>query len=157
MRKTNDIEIVCCVGCGRDTSHESGFCPDCFPAVDRFTPPAFDPVAAGIQRPRVYMSGPISLGDPDENFGLAAIVQHELIGFGFAPLNPMLSMKLPGHEGIEHSAWIAVDLPWVEVSDAVLRLPGESRGAETECEFAEEIGVPVFTSVEDLHNYFFGG
>jgi hypothetical protein len=34
--------------------------------------------------------------------------------------------------------------------DAVLRIPGESRGADLECELARTLGIPVFTSVADL-------
>lgn len=36
--------------------------------------------------------------------------------------------------------------------DAVLRIPGESRGADLECELARKMGKPVYTSVEELPN-----
>jgi hypothetical protein len=34
--------------------------------------------------------------------------------------------------------------------DAVLRIPGESRGADIECNLAREWGKPVYTSVDEL-------
>ena len=34
--------------------------------------------------------------------------------------------------------------------DAVLRIPGESRGADIECDLAREWGKPVYASVDDL-------
>jgi hypothetical protein len=34
--------------------------------------------------------------------------------------------------------------------DAVLRIPGESRGADIECDLAREWGKPVYTSVDEL-------
>ena len=34
--------------------------------------------------------------------------------------------------------------------DAVLRIPGESRGADLECELARTLGKPVFTRVDQL-------
>lgn len=34
--------------------------------------------------------------------------------------------------------------------DAVLRIPGDSRGADAECALAREWGIPVYTSVADL-------
>ena len=34
--------------------------------------------------------------------------------------------------------------------DAVLRIPGESRGADLECELARSLGKPVYTSVDDI-------
>lgn len=41
-------------------------------------------------------------------------------------------------------------IEWVEVSDALLRLPGESKGADMEVARANEIGVPVYHSIEEL-------
>lgn len=99
---------------------------------------------------RVYLSGPISKGDQEHNFAQAATMQVELVKLRFAVLNPMLTMKLPGHEAIAHESWIASDLPWVEMADAVLRLPGESIGADMETRHADEHGVPVFHSLADL-------
>lgn len=34
--------------------------------------------------------------------------------------------------------------------DAVLRIPGESRGADLECDLARTMGKPVFTSLDEL-------
>lgn len=78
---------------------------------------------------------------------------HELLIYhGFAPLNPMATMTLPfaWQDDVTHDDWIASDLPWIEVADAVLRLPGESIGADIETEHAALYGVPVFTSIPDL-------
>jgi len=38
----------------------------------------------------------------------------------------------------------------LSMCDAVLRIPGESRGADLECDLARTWGKPVYTSVEDL-------
>ena len=34
--------------------------------------------------------------------------------------------------------------------DAMLRIPGESRGADLECELARSLGKPVYTSLDDI-------
>ena len=34
--------------------------------------------------------------------------------------------------------------------DAVLRIPGDSRGADAECELARQLGMPIYASVDDL-------
>ncbi|MBK9739735.1 MAG: hypothetical protein IPO93_09495 [Actinobacteria bacterium] len=34
--------------------------------------------------------------------------------------------------------------------DAVLRIPGDSRGADAECELARRMGLSIYTSVEEL-------
>ena len=38
----------------------------------------------------------------------------------------------------------------IERCDAVLRLPGASRGADLDVARARELGIPVFTALEDL-------
>ena len=45
---------------------------------------------------------------------------------------------------------LPVDLPWVAKADAVLRLPGPSRGADAEEAFAQAHGIPVFREIRDL-------
>ena len=46
--------------------------------------------------------------------------------------------------------WIAMDLELVSRCDAVLRLPGESVGADMETAFACSRSIPVYYSVEQL-------
>jgi len=104
------------------------------------------------ERPKVYISGPVSLGDPNVNINQAFKAHKTLIDMGFAPLNPILSMLVPWY--VPHDVWMEADLPWVAVSDAVLRLPGESRGADTEVKYAYENGIPVFTDPQDLKGHF---
>lgn len=101
-------------------------------------------------RPRIYICGPVTKGDRTHNFSQACIAQRELMAAGFAPFNPMLSMMHPDAYLIEHEDWMAADLPWVEVADALLRLPGESVGADREVEYARQKNIPVFLSVEEL-------
>lgn len=96
-------------------------------------------------RPKVYISGPLtSSGTLEDNINAAVEWQKKLIAAGFAPLNPMLTGYVDPDEEIPHEIWMEVDLPWVEVADAVLRLPGYSVGAEKECNYAYDIGVPVY-------------
>lgn len=101
-------------------------------------------------RLKVYISGPITKGCHIRNFSQAAEAQTQLIRSGFAPLNPMLSMMLPGAWHIEHHHWIEADIPWVVCADAVLRLPGESTGADMETEAAKKHGIPIFTTIHSL-------
>lgn len=55
-----------------------------------------------------------------------------------------------GHPDLTHADWLRIDLAWVATADAVLRLPGESAGADREVAFAREWCVPVFGSVEEV-------
>ena len=66
-----------------------------------------------------------------------------LMEAGYAVLNPGLSMMHPNAKNIAWESWIASDLAWVEVSDMVIRLPGESKGAEVETSYALSRRIPV--------------
>lgn len=114
------------------------------------------PERHSAHRKRVYVSGPISLGDREENVRQALEAHKRLMELGYAVMNPILSAWIPWEQEFQHQDWVDSDLPWVEVADALLRLPGESAGADEEVVHALVFGVLVFTSVEELHGYFTG-
>ncbi len=95
---------------------------------------------------RIYLSGPITKGNRSLSFYQACEAQRRLMLDGYAVLNPMLSMAHPDGANIEWQTWIDSDLAWVSVSDMVCRLPGESAGAEIECEYARSRGIEVVTA-----------
>ena len=101
-------------------------------------------------RPRLYLSTPITLGNRTMNFATACNTQTELMRLGFAVLNPALSGQHPDAWNIPHDTWMENDYPWVAVADVVLRLPGESKGADMETRFAESLGIPVIHRYHDL-------
>ena len=128
-------------------------------------------------RKRVYIAGPISKGDLCHNInqGTAAFVA--LTKAGFAPFCPHWSVYAKpcratspdardnrqrveclgdwkGNDDMSHEDWMGVDLPWVQISHAVLRLPGESVGADLEVKHANENGIPVFTDTTELIAHF---
>lgn len=102
-------------------------------------------------RPRIYISGPLtSSGNVLENLERAMEATRQLIAAGFAPFCPHLTYHVDPGEQIPHATWLDCELPWVEVADAVLRLPGESKGADIEVDRAKAVGIPVFRSVGEL-------
>lgn len=103
-----------------------------------------------MTRTVIYLSGPITGGDREQNFAQAAAIHRHLMQRGFAVINPMLTMKLPWAWEVEHMHWIEADLPIIERVDAVFRLPGQSVGADLEEAHANKCGVPVFRTVGDL-------
>jgi hypothetical protein len=121
-------------------------------------------------RKRVYIAGPITKGDLCHNVDQATAAFVALAKAGFAPLCPHWSVyskpafrfhgnvfckaTADGNDKMSHADWIGADLPWVAVADAVLRLPGESTGADMETAHAREHGIPVFTSVAELVAHF---
>lgn len=72
---------------------------------------------------------------------------------GYAPFVPHYSYFVDmasTHGAGRYEQWIALDLSYISICHALLRLPGPSGGADREVAFAREIGVPVFESVEAL-------
>lgn len=102
-----------------------------------------------MRKPRVYIACPISKGNRIFNFTAACHAQERLLQLGFAPLNPALSMMHPNAWLIEHETWLTSDLAWVEAADVVLRLEGESIGADREVAHALSLGIPVVHSAVD--------
>lgn len=103
-----------------------------------------------MKRPRIYISGPITRGNHADNYWEFSNTFQRLVDLGCAPFNPGNTMTFPGNHLIPHEVWMEVDLPWVEVADAVFRITGDSVGADMECELAREKGIEVFVSTADL-------
>jgi hypothetical protein len=77
-------------------------------------------------------------------------VSEELISAGFCPINPLFFhfQNLCFPRG--RSTWLRLSLELVRRSDAVLRLPGPSAGADKEIEYAHQAGIPVVYSLDEL-------
>jgi hypothetical protein len=98
---------------------------------------------------RVYIAAPYS-SDPISNTVRAMEAAHALLDAGFHPFVPHLSHFLEKHRHRPYRDWMDLDFAWLRVSEAVLRLPGESPGADEEVTLARALGIPVFESVEAL-------
>ena len=105
----------------------------------------------------VYIAGPISKGDLGTHVRATVDVANRLQAAGVAPIVPHLQSVLwwlinpPEQAKCDgYAVWLPMDFAYIQRSDAVLRLPGESAGADQEVAFAESIGVPVFYDVEAL-------
>lgn len=94
--------------------------------------------------PLTYIAGPYS-SDPVANTRRAIEAGMALYATGLVvPLIPHLSLLLDLVCPMSVADWYAYDLHLLERCDAVLRLPGESTGADAEVVHALERGIPVF-------------
>jgi hypothetical protein len=80
----------------------------------------------------------------------AIILSNQLIEGGYAPFCPQLTILAEMIHPIPYEAWLGIDFEWVEVCDVLLRLPGESKGADREVAHAVSKGIPVVYSLEEL-------
>lgn len=102
---------------------------------------------------KVYIASPYTKGNVEQNVMNQIKAAEELRELGFLPFVPLLSHfwnRLSPHP---YMYWMDMDLEWVYVCDCILRLPGESEGADMECKEARRIGIPVFYDVSVLVNY----
>lgn len=98
----------------------------------------------------VYVAGPYTNPDPVSNTNKAIAAANDLIDLGFAPFVPHLYHWCHEQAPRDYEDWMAVDFAWVRRSDFLLRLPGESPGADREVDLAKELGIPVCYSVADV-------
>ena len=101
----------------------------------------------------VFIAGPISNGgtlQPPEtapHITAAVVAGLQLLDAGFAVLIPQLSWLIDPYG--QHP-WYEMDLELVRRSDAVLRMPGSSFGADREVVLADEMAIPVYHSVAEV-------
>ena len=105
---------------------------------------------------RVYIASPYTKpeGCEQENVDRSFAVAIKLIEYGFAPYPPLYSHYLHLMKPQAFETWMKLDMEWVQQCDCLLRLKGESYGADREVEFAQDQGMPVFRNVDDLIDFY---
>ncbi len=98
----------------------------------------------------VFISGPYAHPDPVENTRNACLAAEEVRAAGFTPYLPhrMMLWQFVSPHPVEY--WYELDLEWLGKCDALVRLPGDSTGADREVAFAQEKGIPVFYNMDAL-------
>ena len=103
---------------------------------------------------KVYIAGPYSKGDVAINVRNAFAAADTLADLGFAPFVPHSThfwhMMFPR----PYDFWLKLDKQFLPCCDALLRLPGESHGSDTEVEFAKQLNIPVFYQIDSLVQHF---
>lgn len=115
----------------------------------RPSPDATRQADAGARR-RVYVAGPILLGDRAANIQRGIAAGEAVRVAGFSPFIPFLNEAWEALYPKTHAEWMEHDYAWLGLCHAVLRLPGASKGADLEEEFARARGIPVFHDLAAL-------
>jgi len=103
-----------------------------------------------MTKTKVYVACPYTKGDMGVNVKNSIDVTEDLIEAGFIPFNPLYSHFQHMAHPRPYDHWLAIDLEWINVCDCVLRLPGESTGADIETNYANENNIPVYYSINEL-------
>jgi len=90
----------------------------------------------------VYIAGPYTKGDVVVNVRNAVQAAEWLVGIGYEPYVPHLTHFW--HLILPHKIefWYVRDLEWLKKCDVIVRLPGESAGADNEIMVAHGHGIP---------------
>lgn len=98
---------------------------------------------------RVYVAGPYT-SDPGTNVHTAIKAAQRLLENGYYPFVPHLfhlwHMIIPGSS----EQWIGLELEWLRSCHVLVRLPGDSSGADREVAEALRLGIPVYFSIDDF-------
>lgn len=98
----------------------------------------------------IYVASPYTKGDVAINVRRNIEAADWLAVEGFTPFCPLLThfwhILIPH----EYEFWCAYDMVWLERCDAIVRLSGESSGADAEVKRALDLGLPVFYSIEEF-------
>ena len=97
---------------------------------------------------RIYVAGPYTKGDVAVNVRKAIEVATELLELGHTPFVPHLTHFWHLVSPQDYEVWTELDMAWLALCEAVLRLPGESEGADKECEWALANGLTIYMDVE---------
>lgn len=101
---------------------------------------------------KVYIASPYTKGDTALNVKLQLDTFDILMDKGYLPFAPLYSHFQHMAHPRPYEDWLNYDLEWVLVCDCVLRLDGESSGADREVAHAKKHGIPVYYSLEELYS-----
>ena len=110
---------------------------------------------------RIYIAGPYSADnvlDVLQNIGRGEALAADVFARGMAPFTPWhdkdFCIKLHDQK-FTVQQFYDYSMAWLEVSDAVLLVPGweRSTGTMDEIDRAKELGIPIFESIESLSRW----
>jgi len=99
---------------------------------------------------RIYLASPYTKPDPAVNVRNAVLAADRIAKAGYAVFVPVLTHLWHMISPHDYEFWMTQDFAWIPACDAMVRLAGESVGADREVDEARRLGVPVYFGVDDL-------
>ena len=110
-----------------------------------------DPIEHGSKDwPLAYIASPYTLGDQATNVAQQIKIGHILLSQQIAPVVPTLNHFMQIMHQRDEEEWMQMDFALLRHCKALLRMPGQSKGADREVTLANELGIPVFRHVESI-------
>lgn len=98
----------------------------------------------------IYIASPYSVGDQAANVRVQIEAMHRILDMGHAPIAPLLAHFADQHRPRPYEDWVRMCLELVPRADVLLRLPGESAGADREVAVADRTNIAVCMGWDDL-------
>ena len=104
----------------------------------------------GVDEVRIFISGPYTMGDVAVNVRRAIDAAHAVREKGHAVFLPHLTHFWHLVHPRPWQDWMDLDREWLSLCHAILRLNGESVGADREVSEAMRMGLRLYRSVEEV-------
>ena len=100
----------------------------------------------------IYISSPYTIGDQILNVRRQVELADKILEMGHIPFVPCLAHFWHYLSPKSYEEWLRIDSAIIPRCDALLRVGGESKGADIEVETAKKLRIPVYYSLAELEN-----
>lgn len=107
-----------------------------------------------VGAPHIYVAHPMGKSEVmPANCERAIAFADKVYALGAVPFIPALTVGWHQLFPKDYEAWMALDFAIIARSDALVRVPGESPGADREVAFAKQHGVPVLLTLDEVRDF----
>lgn len=106
-----------------------------------------------IYKVTIYVAGPYTNPNPEDNLFKALAVSNKLINIGAAPFCPHLFHYYDQIQKRSYDEWLELCFKWVSQCDLFYRIKGKSSGSDKEEALAFELGKPIFKSIDKVRQW----
>lgn len=101
----------------------------------------------------IYVASQYTVGVAEENVQAQIEAGHKIMDLGHCAILPLLTHYMNAWRNRPWLEWMTCDYELIHRSDALIRLPGPSKGADLEVELAQKLGKPVFFFWDELEDW----
>ena len=98
----------------------------------------------------VYIASSYTKGNCNDNVRQPLLIAEKLVEMGYLPFCPLLTHFWDFLSPHPYDYWMKLDEGWLKKCDILLRLPGESEGADHEVRLAKLNYIPVVFGMESF-------